>query len=146
MGWNTRESWFDSWLGQENCSLLRSIQTTAGARASYATVTGGGEGVFLKGKGPAPFHLLPNLRLCGDKTPLAHTPSQRAQVQIYLFLYFTAVERVNVNWIKLALYCIQCQCLPLSVSQIMFIAAHPPFKRGGRKSSISLSYSFDEQL
>jgi len=107
-----------------------------------------GRGAFLRGKAAGAlrltFHLLllPKLKMCGDTTPLAHTPSQPAKVQIYHFLYFTVVERVNVNWIKLALYCIQCQSLSLSVSQIMFIAAHPSLGRGGWKSLFSVSYFF----
>lgn len=107
---------------------------------------GGGKGAFLRGKAAGALRLtvqlrlLRKLRLCGDTTPLAHTPSQPAQVQIYLFLYFIVVERVSVNWIKLALCCIQCKSLSLSVSQIMFIAVHPSLRRGGRKSSFSVSY------
>jgi len=152
----TNADW--SW---EKCNSVRSIVTRlwAGIFENPGSIPGWVKRIFLFSEasrpplGPAPpragalrltahLHLLPNLRICGDTKPLAHTPSQRAQIQIYLFLYFTAVERVNVNWIKLALYCIQCQCLPLSVSQIMFNAAHPSLKRGGRKSSVSLSYFF----
>jgi hypothetical protein len=109
---------------------------------------GGGREAFIRGKAAGALrltvhlHLLPKIRLCGDTTPLAHTPSQRAQVQIYLLLYFTLVERVNVNWIKLALYCIHCQSVSLSVSQIMRIAANPSLRWGGRNSSVSVSYFF----
>jgi hypothetical protein len=87
-----------------------------------------GGGAFLRGKAAGALRLTVQLHLL---RMLAHTPSQPAQVNIYLFLYFTVVERVNVNWIKLALYPVS---ISVFVSQIVFIAAHPPLRRGGRKS------------
>jgi hypothetical protein len=135
-----------SLAGSRDLSLLRKIQTTAEVHISYAPAWGGG--TILRGKAAGGLsltthlHLVPNLRLSEATIPLAHTPSQRAKGRSYLFLYPIMVELVNVNWIKLALYCIQCQFLPFSVSQIMVTATHLSLKRGRRKSSVSLPYCF----
>jgi hypothetical protein len=75
-------------VGKRGLSLLQSVQTGSEAfRFSYSV----GMGIFSSAAkrpghgGTNIAHLVPRLRMSGTIRPLLHTPSWRAQEQLYLY-------------------------------------------------------------